>query len=95
MSEYTLPRLHPADLAALIDGVSERVIAGLLAATATDRTHGYLSIDEAAAELGVHRATLRRWELAGRLVPVRIGGVVRYRATDVYAHTAKADERAV
>jgi DNA-binding transcriptional MerR regulator len=32
----------------------------------------YLSISRAAALLGVHPATLRRWEQAGRVTPRRI-----------------------
>jgi excisionase family DNA binding protein len=47
-----------------------------------------LRIKEAADMLGVHTATLRRWDTAGRLKAVRIGsrrgkGDRRYRLEDI------------
>lgn len=49
---------------------------------------GLLKIKEAARLLGVHPATLRRWDQEGRLKAVRIGsrrgvGDRRYRLEDV------------
>lgn len=40
---------------------------------------------ELAAILRVHPATLRRWERLGIVPRLRIGGRVRYRASDVFA----------
>lgn len=86
MVEYTDAFFDALAAALLRQGLADRVAQLILEATATDRTHGWLTIEETAAELHVHRDTLRRWELSGRLVPVRFGGAIRYRVEDVMAN---------
>ena len=44
-----------------------------------------LKIKETAEKLGVDRSTLYRWEQSGYLKPVRMGGVPRYRLSDIEA----------
>lgn len=44
-----------------------------------------LKIVEVSSKLGVDRSTLYRWEKTGYLKPVRIGGIPRYRLSDVEA----------
>lgn len=44
-----------------------------------------LKIKETAERLGVDRSTLYRWEQSGYLKPVRLGGVPRYRLSDIEA----------
>ena len=43
----------------------------------------YLSVDEAAKELGVTRSTLWRWEKQEYLLPVKFGCKVRYKESDI------------
>ena len=43
----------------------------------------YLSADKVSQMLGVDRSTLWRWEKTEYLVPVRFGGKVRYRMSDI------------
>jgi predicted DNA-binding transcriptional regulator AlpA len=45
----------------------------------------YLSINETATWLGVSRQTLHNWKKRGKLVPVTIVGVLRYRKSEVEA----------
>jgi excisionase family DNA binding protein len=44
-----------------------------------------LSLDEVATALKVHKETLRRWDISGKLKAVRIGnrGDRRYRKVDI------------
>lgn len=42
-----------------------------------------LTIRQTAELFGVARTTIYRWERAGVLVPVRVGGIVRYRRADI------------
>ncbi len=43
----------------------------------------YPSADKVAEMLSVSKPTLWRWEKSGYLVPVRIGGKVRYKMSDI------------
>lgn len=43
----------------------------------------YPSADKVAEMLSVSKPTLWRWEKSGYLIPVRIGGKVRYKMSDV------------
>ncbi len=43
----------------------------------------YPSTDKVAEILSVSKPTLWRWEKSGYLIPVRIGGKVRYKMSDV------------
>ena len=50
-----------------------------------------LSINEAAARLGVSAKTLRRWEAAGKLKPIRtLGNQRRYSLSELKALTGTA-----
>jgi len=51
----------------------------------------YLTVKEAAAILGVHPETLRRWDWAGKLVPVRhpVNGYRLYLRTDLDGFLAR------
>jgi len=51
----------------------------------------YLSPGEVCTLLGVSKPTLWRWEREGKLMPVRIGKVVRYRKTDLAIQETKTD----
>lgn len=44
-----------------------------------------LKVSEAARKLNVDRSTLYRWDQSGYLRPVRMGGHLRYRLSDVEA----------
>lgn len=56
----------------------------------TDKQGQHLSLAQAAAELGVHPTTLRRWADAGHLpVFVTLGGHRRFRIQDVQAFQEK------
>jgi len=44
-----------------------------------------LTRKETAALLRVSLSTLERWEQSGLLTPIRLGGTVRYRRTDIDA----------
>ena len=46
-------------------------------------TETYPSADKVAEMLDVSRPTLWRWEKIGYLVPIRVGGKVRYKMSDV------------
>ena len=50
-------------------------------ADSTEET--FLKRDETAQILGVSLTTLHRWNKQGILVPVRIGGAVRYKISDI------------
>jgi excisionase family DNA binding protein len=50
-----------------------------------------LTIRQTIEILGVTRSTIYRWEQSGILVPVRIGGVVRFRRTDIDALISPKD----
>jgi len=43
----------------------------------------YLTAAQAADKLQVSKRTLIRWEKSGALKPTRIGGVKRYKASDL------------
>ena len=45
--------------------------------------NGLLRAKEVMSIIGVSRTTLVRWEAAGYLVPIRIGGRLRYKIEDV------------
>ena len=46
-------------------------------------TEKYLTAKQAAEKLQVSRRTLERWEKSGTLTPKRIGGIKRYKASDL------------
>jgi excisionase family DNA binding protein len=48
-----------------------------------------LTVEEVAKWLKVHRATVYRLIDAGTLTPVKFGGIVRFRASDLEAMIAK------
>jgi len=50
-----------------------------------------LTIRQTIEILGVTRSTIYRWEQSGILVPVRIGGVVRFRRADIEALISPKD----
>ena len=49
----------------------------------TYRDEALISADKAAEMLDVSRPTLWRWEKLGYLIPMKIGGKLRYRLSDV------------
>ena len=62
----------------------DRVLAGTTEPAKPERRGPLLMrVCDAAALLGVHRATIRRLMLAGRLKPVALLGAVRVRREDV------------
>ncbi len=62
----------------------DRVLAGTLEPAQPERRGPLLMrVCDAASLLGVHRATIRRLMLAGRLKPVALLGAVRVRREDV------------
>ena len=64
----------------------DRVLDGTMEAANLERRGPLLMrVCDAAALLGVHRATIRRLMLAGRLKPVALLGAVRVRREDVEA----------
>lgn len=46
-------------------------------------TEKYLTAKQVAQQLQVSERTLRRWEKTGQLKPKRIGGVKRFKASDL------------
>lgn len=55
----------------------------------------YLTLDEMTARYKVSESTLYRWRLAGHgPQPIRIGGQLRYRTSDVLAWEAEAHGQA-
>ena len=52
-----------------------------------------LTIDEVAAMLKVSKMTLHRWDKNGILSKIEIGGMRRYRRSDVEAITEKRKEQ--
>lgn len=46
-------------------------------------TEKYLTAKQAAEKLQVSSRTLIRWEKSGTLTPKRIGGIKRYKASDL------------
>ena len=64
----------------------DRVLDGKIEAARPERKGPLLmQVGEAAKLLGVHRATIRRLMLAGRLKPVQLVGAIRVRREDVEA----------
>ena len=62
----------------------DRILDGIIEPTGLERRGPLLMrVCEAAELLGVHRATIRRLMLAGRLKPVLLLGAVRVRREDV------------
>ena len=51
----------------------------------SEKNEVMLKTNEVAKKLGVDRSTLYRWDKSGYLKPVRMGGVPRYRLSDVEA----------
>ncbi len=49
----------------------------------SEKNEVMLKTNEVAKKLGVDRSTLYRWDKSGYLKPVRMGGVPRYRLSDV------------
>lgn len=71
----------PAQLEAI-----DRVLAGRTEPLRTERQAPLLlRVCDAAKLLGVHRATIRRLMLAGRLTPVKLLGAVRVRRDELEA----------
>lgn len=46
-------------------------------------TEKYLTAKQAAEKLQVSTRTLSRWEKSGTLTPKRIGGIKRYKSSDL------------
>lgn len=46
-------------------------------------TKKYLTAKQVAQQLQVSEKTLRRWEKTGQLKPKRIGGIKRFKASDL------------
>ena len=46
-------------------------------------TEKYLTAKQVAQQLQVSERTLRRWEQSGQLKPKRIGGVKRFKDSDI------------
>jgi len=63
----------------------ENLIKNTIKMVTAERMEVMLKVNEAAQKLSVDRSTLYRWEKSGYLKPVRMGGVPRYRLSDIEA----------
>ena len=50
---------------------------------AESKSEVYYTADQTADKFSVDRTTLWRWAKRGYLVPVKVGGLIRYRKSDV------------
>ena len=48
-----------------------------------DKTEAYLTADEASEMLGVSKVTLWRWSKRGYLMPTEVGGLRKYRKSEI------------
>ena len=66
-----------------LESVIRKVFQEILDSRESKQEGNLLTIAETANQLCVNKSTLWRWEKAKYLVPVRFGGSVRYRQSDI------------
>lgn len=75
--------LSRADLCRFVDEIVTSAINQVRSDLALHPKDVYYTIKQVAEIFSVDRTTLYRWEKIGYLTPIKAGGVVRYRKSDI------------